>query len=219
MTSRISSSLSGSRVSSSDRDSSGPTTENDGFSVVAPMNETQRFSTAGSSASCCALLNRCTSSMNSTVCVPVRPRSRRAASMAARTSLTPAVTADSSVNRRRVTWLITWASVVFPVPGGPHSTTDMPASFSASLRSGVPSPVRCRWPITSSRVRGRIRTASGAAARAASSPAASKRLSAWPPVLPALTTPRHYPPARAGWLVTWRAPGSRRCRPRAAAPG
>src|SRR5258708_22102954 len=67
MTARTSSSPSGSRVSSSDRDSSGPTTEKNGFSVVAPMNETQRFSTAGSSASCWALLNRCTSSMNSTV--------------------------------------------------------------------------------------------------------------------------------------------------------
>jgi len=39
--------------------------------------------------------------------------------------------------------------------------------LSISLRNGVPSPVRCRCPITSSRVRGRIRTASGAAALAA----------------------------------------------------
>ena len=94
-------------MSSSDRDISGPTTENDGFSVVAPMNETHRFSTAGSSASCWALLNRCTSSMNRTVWVPVSPSSVRAVSMAARTSLTPAETADSSTNRRRVTWLTT----------------------------------------------------------------------------------------------------------------
>ena len=173
ITARMSASDSGSRVSSRDRDSSGPTTEKNGFSVVAPMNDTHRFSTAGSSASCCALLNRCTSSTNRIVPVPVRPRSRRAASIAARTSFTPAVTADSSVNRRRVTWLTTWASVVLPVPGGPHSSSDMAASWSASLRNGVPSPVRCRWPMTSSRVRGRIRTASGADAAAASSPAAS----------------------------------------------
>ena len=91
------------KVSSRERDSSGLTTEKNGFSVVAPMNDTQRFSTAGSSASCWVLLNRCTSSMNSTVWTPVMPRSRRAVSTAARTSLTPAVTADSSTNLRRVT--------------------------------------------------------------------------------------------------------------------
>ena len=100
----MSSSDSGVRVSSSERDSSGLTTEKNGFSVVAPMKETHRFSTAGSSASCWVLLNRCTSSMNRTVCLPVMPSSRRAFSTAARTSLTPAVTADSSTNRRRVTW-------------------------------------------------------------------------------------------------------------------
>jgi hypothetical protein len=32
------------------------------------------------------------------------------------------------VKRRLVTSLTTWASVVFPVPGGPHSSTDIPAS-------------------------------------------------------------------------------------------
>ena len=85
----------------------GATTENPSFSVVAPMNDTHRFSTAGSSASCCVLEKRCTSSMNSRVCLPLMPSSRRAASTAARTSLTPAVTADSSVNRRFVTWLTT----------------------------------------------------------------------------------------------------------------
>ena len=48
----------------SDRDSSGATTENDGFSVVAATSSTTRFSTADSSASCWVLENRCTSSMN-----------------------------------------------------------------------------------------------------------------------------------------------------------
>ncbi len=128
ITSRMSSSLSGSSVSRSERDSSGPTTEKNGFSVVAPMNDTQRFSTAGSRASCWALLKRCTSSMNRIVWAPVRPSWLRAASIAARTSFTPAVTADSSVNRRLVTWLTTWARVVFPVPGGPHSSSDIAAS-------------------------------------------------------------------------------------------
>ena len=91
---------SGCSVSSSERDSSGEFTENDGFSVVAATSVTQRFSTLGSSASCWALVNRCTSSMNRTVSVPSVASRRRASSITARTSLTPAVTADSSTNRR-----------------------------------------------------------------------------------------------------------------------
>ena len=43
----MSSSVSGSRVSSSDRDSSGEITEKNGFSVVAATSVTQRFSTPG----------------------------------------------------------------------------------------------------------------------------------------------------------------------------
>ena len=172
-----SSSSSGWSVSSSDRDSSGDTTEKLGFSVVAPMNDTQRFSTAGSSASCWVLENRCTSSTNSRVCRPLNDSACFASSIAARTSFTPAVTAEISVKRRFVTWLTTEASVVLPVPGGPHSTSDIGASFSMSLRNGVPAAVRCRCPITSSSVLGRIRTASGAASAAARSPASSNKLS------------------------------------------
>src|SRR5687768_17989360 len=53
---------------------SGEITEKNGFSVVAATRSTQRFSTPGSSASCCALLNRCTSSTNRTVSWPVAAR-------------------------------------------------------------------------------------------------------------------------------------------------
>ena len=67
ITSRTSSSVSGCSRSSRLRDSSGEITEKNGFSVVAATSVTQRFSTPGSSASCCALLKRCTSSTNSTV--------------------------------------------------------------------------------------------------------------------------------------------------------
>jgi len=74
-------------------------TENDGFSVVAATSVTQRFSTLGSRASCWALEKRWTSSMKSTVSRP--PSSaRRAASTAARTSRTPALTADNSTKCR-----------------------------------------------------------------------------------------------------------------------
>ena len=80
----------------------------------------------------------------------------------------PAVIADSSTNRRLVARLTTYASVVLPVPGGPHRITDAgpagpPLPSPTSLRSGEPGRRRCCWPTTSSRVRGRIRTASGLA--------------------------------------------------------
>jgi hypothetical protein len=45
-------SVSGLRVSSSDRESSGEITEKLGFSVVAAISVTSLFSTAGSSTSC-----------------------------------------------------------------------------------------------------------------------------------------------------------------------
>ena len=67
----MSSSVSGFRVSSSERDSSGEITEKLGFSVVAAINVTSRFSTAGSSTSCWVLENRCTSSTKSTVLLAV----------------------------------------------------------------------------------------------------------------------------------------------------
>ena len=163
----MSSSVSGSRRSSRLRESSGEITEKNGFSVVAATRVTQRFSTPGSRASCCALLNRCTSSTNRTVSWPVATSSARAASIAARTSFTPAETADTSTKRRSVCWLRIAAIVVFPVPGGPHSSSDMDWSPSTSCRSGEPGARSCSWPTSSSSVRGRMRTASGAAACAA----------------------------------------------------
>jgi len=45
-------------VSRRERESSGEITEKYGFSVVAAISVTQRFSTAGSRESCCALLKR-----------------------------------------------------------------------------------------------------------------------------------------------------------------
>ena len=96
-----------------------PTTQKLGFSVVAATRVTQPFSTAGSSASCWVLEKRCTSSTNSTVSRPPTPSSRRASSMTARTSLTPAVTADSSTNAR----------LGRPArPGGPASSCRCPAA-------------------------------------------------------------------------------------------
>ncbi len=134
--------MSGSSVSSSDRDSSGATTAKNGFSVVAATSVTKPFSTAGNSASCWVLVKRWTSSMNSTVRTPDIASASRASSIAARTSFTPAVTADNSRNRRPPEPAMTWARVVLPVPGGPHSRTEVVPPPSARRRSGLPGPSR-----------------------------------------------------------------------------
>ena len=142
-----SSSVSGCRVSSSERDSSGEMTENEGFSVVAAMRMTQPFSTPGSSASCWAFVNRWISSRKRIVDAPYRSRWVMASCMTSRTSFTPAVTADSSTKRRPEVRAIACASVVLPVPGGPHRITETavfaaPAG-SARATSGEPGRSRC----------------------------------------------------------------------------
>ena len=114
-------------MSSTHRDSSGEMTEKYGFSVVAASRVTVRSSTAASSESCWVLLNRCTSSMNRTVCGPPERRCRRAVSITARTSLTPAVNADMATKRRSVARATRWAMVVLPLPGGPQRMTDSAA--------------------------------------------------------------------------------------------
>ena len=81
------------------RDSSAAFTSNDGFSVVAPTSVTVPASTCGSSASCCALLKRWISSMNSTVRSSRWSRRSAALAIASRSSFTPAITADSGTKR------------------------------------------------------------------------------------------------------------------------
>ena len=71
---------------------------------------------------------------------------------------------------------MTRASVVLPVPGGPHRITELSRSASTNVRSGRPGPSRCGWPTMSSSVVGRSRSASGACLRSCSCSAASKRL-------------------------------------------
>ncbi len=95
-------------------------TEKYGFSVVAASSVTVRSSTAASSESCWVLENRCTSSMNSTVGGAPERRARRAVSITARTSFTPADSADIATKRRSAAAATRCAMVVLPVPGGPH---------------------------------------------------------------------------------------------------
>ncbi len=90
-----------------------------GFSVVAPINVTRPSSTAGSNASCWALLKRWISSRKKIVLVPVPRRRSRARSITARTSARPACTALSSSKAAPEASATIRASVVLPLPGGP----------------------------------------------------------------------------------------------------
>ena len=158
----VSSGASGRSTKTLERDSSAALTSNDGFSVVAPISTMSPVSTRGRKASCCALLKRWISSTNRIV---RRPDSRRAASASAITalmSLMPDRTALKAMKWARVTVAIRRATVVLPLPGGPQRMIDCRASRSMAARNGRPGASRSRWPTISSKVRGRIRSASGA---------------------------------------------------------
>src|SRR3984893_1250770 len=135
-------------------------TSKEGFSVVAPMNVMCPASTYGRNASCCALLKRCTSSTNTIVRCPDRDL-RSATTITSFISLIPANPALNDTNSERVSRAINLASVVFPHPGGPHSSIDPMSSFSICVRSGLPGPSNFSCPINSSSVRGRMRSANG----------------------------------------------------------
>ena len=132
-------------------------------------------STAGSSASCCALLKRWISSRKRIVRPPVPPSRSRARVITPRTSPTEAETADSSSNSAPVVSATIRASVVFPVPGGPYRIIEPTRSASIASRSAECGPRMCCWPTNSSSVRGRRRIASGATSGSRSRMASAKR--------------------------------------------
>src|SRR5206468_12333037 len=103
------------------------------------------------------------------------PSRSRAAASTARTSLTPALVADSSSKAELVAWATIWARVVLPLPAGPHRITERSSSASIRERRALRWPSTWAWPTNSSRVRGRIRAASGAPACSASSAPAENR--------------------------------------------
>ena len=143
------------------RDSSAALTSNEGFSVVAPIRVMTPSSTKGSTASCWPLLKRWISSMKRIVFVPDCARRSLASSMFRRRSATPALTALRGTKCDDVTRAINRASVVLPLPGGPHRIIEPTRSSSMARRSSCSGPTRCSWPTNSSRVRGRMRAASG----------------------------------------------------------
>ena len=160
---RMCSGASASRRTTRARDSSAAFTSKLGFSVVAPSSRTTPLSTWGRIASCWALLKRWISSMNRTVRRPTRSRSRPRSTMRRR-SATPAPTALTASKAELVMVATMRARVVLPLPGGPQRTSEGRASSSRARRSTEPGPTACSCPTNSSRLRGRIRVDSGAAA-------------------------------------------------------
>ena len=71
---------------------------------------------------------------------PRSPSRCSALATISRTSFTLADTADSCSYALAVWRAMTWASVVFPVPGGPQKIADDRRSDSTSTRSGLPGP-------------------------------------------------------------------------------
>src|SRR6266542_621858 len=157
-----SSSESGWREYTRQRERRAAFTSKDGFSVVAPIRMSVPFSTWGRKASCCPLLKRWISSTKRMVRLPPRARSVSASATTWRISLTPASTAEKGTKRAPATWAMRKATVVLPVPGGPQRIIECRRPSSSARRSTLPGPIRCCWPTTSSRLRGRIRSASGA---------------------------------------------------------
>ncbi len=125
-------------------------------------------STCGKKASCCARLKRCTSSTNTMVRNPCA-RARSARVITSLISLMPLITAEKGTNSDLVFRAMIRASVVFPQPGGPHSSREPKSSRSICVRSGFPGPSRSSCPMNSSSVRGRMRSARGLPARGSSS--------------------------------------------------
>ena len=169
-------SSSGVRTNTLDRDSNAALTSNDGFSVVAPISTMSPLSTRGRNASCCALLKRWISSMNTMVRLPVMRRRCSAVAITSLTSLMPASTALNATNSAFVRSAISRASVVLPVPGGPHRMIDCSRSRSIISRSGRPGATSSSWPTISSSVRGRMRSARGTVLGSTGAGGSSNRL-------------------------------------------
>ena len=122
----------------------------EGFSVVAPMSTRSPCSTYGRKMSCCFLLKRWISSMNSTVGMPLACLSLAACDATSRMSWMPAVQHDSVRNGHDVWCAMTEAMVVFPHPGGPKRMIDGGGSRWRSCRIAAFSPSTLTFPCVES---------------------------------------------------------------------
>jgi hypothetical protein len=156
----MSSAETASRTCTRQRDNNAEFNSNEGFSVVAPTKIMLPRSMCGRNASCCTLLNRCTSSTNSTVRRP--PSNRRCASAStSRTCGKPLSTAEIATNSASAYRASNKARVVLPQPGGPHKIIEWTCPPSMARRSAAPCVSKRFCPTMSSSIRGRMRSASG----------------------------------------------------------
>ena len=88
-------------------------------------------------------------------------RAVMACSTDSRISFTPPNTALMDKNCASNESAIKRAMVVLPTPGGPHKMQLCGWPDSNATLSAMPSPNKCRWPMTSPSVRGRRRSARG----------------------------------------------------------
>src|SRR5438105_1754512 len=86
-----------------------------------------------------------------------------ARAMESRISLTPDSTAERAMKSALNASAINRAKVVLPTPGGPHRIIECGLPVANATASGLPGARRWRCPMTSPTVRGRNRSASGAA--------------------------------------------------------
>src|SRR6266851_215511 len=84
-----------------------------------------------------------------------------ATAMTSLISLMPARTALKETNSELVRRAMRRARVVLPHPGGPQKSMEPRLSFSICTRRDLPGPRSFSWPMNSSSVRGRMRSASG----------------------------------------------------------
>ena len=142
-----------------------------GFSVVAPISVTRPSSTAGSSASCWALLKRWISSRKKIVAAAAVARALDHRAHLGAPGLDRAVLLEARRPTRRRSRARASSCPSRAARAGSSSAAARSRSRGAAAR---PAPSSARWPTISSSVRGRIRTASGARRRCAGS---SKRRS------------------------------------------
>src|SRR5947208_17054287 len=83
------------------------------------------------------------------------------AAMTSLISFMPESTALKEMKSDLVSRAIKRARVVLPQPGGPQKSMEPILSDSICTRSGLPGPRSFSWPMNSSRVRGRMRSARG----------------------------------------------------------
>src|SRR5713226_7293859 len=84
-----------------------------------------------------------------------------ATAMTSLISLMPVRTALKETNSELVKRAMRRARVVLPQPGGPQKSMEPRLSFSICTRRDLPGPRSFSWPMNSSSVRGRMRSASG----------------------------------------------------------